>query len=95
MKQQCSPGGARRRQSSTAAVERGALHGGARWRTEIWVWAAAAWCGTVQGGAQGPNKGGAGIWTCVRNATTAEIAGVTQAEETDRVPVLRDLISGW
>ena len=30
MKQQCSPGGARRRQSSTAAVERGALHGGAR-----------------------------------------------------------------
>jgi hypothetical protein len=52
----CGSGGAGVRQSGVAAAERDALHGDARWRAEIWVWTAVAWCGRVQGGAQGPNK---------------------------------------
>ena len=42
------------RRSGGNPAERGALHGGAWLRAEIWVWAAAAWCGRVQGGSQGP-----------------------------------------
>jgi hypothetical protein len=42
------------------AAERGALHGGARWRTEIWVWAAAVWRDEGVERAAVPIKGGPG-----------------------------------